>query len=170
MRKRNGLGAINLFKKRLIVEMDIDYLSKSLVFYKSININKNKIAPEFIDINFLYRLFMINSYLYFNAKIKRHNEKEGFCVIEIKMRDGMLSGIYFINAFLLILPLIAFIFLQIPYFFIPSLMLIAINIAYMQYLFTNSTTSLIKELKEIDPRYVKKYEEEIQRRKKPRRR
>lgn len=160
-----------LFKNSLIVELDIDNLSKSIVFYNSIHIDKNKVTHNFIDINFLYRDFMFDSFLYFNAKIKEHNKKEGFCIVDVKMRKGFQIYLHIVYS---IIMLVAITLSFMGYAVFPTIILmlvvIIINHVYMNSLFTNSTTSLIRELKEINPRYAKKYDEELQRRKQPRRR
>ena len=170
MNNRRSLRDKLLFRKSLTIELDIGNLSKSLVFYNNVRIDKNKITPNYIDINYLHRDFMLNTFLYFNAKIKKDNEKVGFCVIDVKMRDGYQIYSYVVFSLILIAGITLSFMEQIysPLFFI--IFLLIINFVYMNYLCDTSTTWLIKELKEIAPRYVIKYEEEIQKRKQLRRR
>jgi len=160
MKKALNIRDILLFRKSLIVEMDFDYLSRSLVFYRSIYINKNKISRNYIDINYLYRIIMINPYLYFNAKISKCEEDEGSCKIEVKLRDGLLILNYVTSGLFLLMLLYDVIVTEAIIILPFGLGAILFSFLMMWFLFDNSTNSLIKELRNIDPRFAKKYEEE----------
>ncbi len=163
MKKALNIRDLLLFRKSLIVEMDIDHLSRSLVFYRSIYINKNKISRNYIDINYLYRFIMISTFLYFNAKISKCEENEGFCKIEVKLRVGLLILNYVSSGLLLCVAFLTGEKIILAF----GLGAVLFSFIWMKILFDNSTISLIKELKNIDPRFAKKYEEEkLKRRKK----
>lgn len=165
MKNRTSLRDLLLFRKKLIFEMDIDVLSMSLFFYRSNNISKNKITPNSLDINFLYNRFRINPDQMFNAKIRKHESKEGFCVIEVKMLDFQLFVYYIIFAIVLIsLSTIAY-FSHLYFQLFIAFLFITFAFFYLNSLFTNSIYSLIKELQGIPSKYVTKYEEVMKKKK-----
>lgn len=90
-----------LFKKAENIDIEFDFLLKTLAKHQSTHINMNCLNNNLIDFDFIYDKRSFNSTKCFNAKIYKSDVNAKHSTIEVKLNKAFLL-LVFISTFVLI--------------------------------------------------------------------